>query len=363
MKKSILPIKAIIWPALAGVTMLLFHVLPYESAWVEKYFSRGFFQLFRKTWDFITGWSPIPLIYLLVLIIVYILFKRIYLLRKSSSTLWYNLRAFLSTFINIVSVLILLFYWTWGFNYKRQNPLSILSSQEATLSVDALFDELDRVTGILLQIRSSLPADLDWSFINLDKTDNYRADLVAVFQHLALPVHGSVKARLLYPKGSLLHFSTAGVYLPFVGEGHIDPGLHPITWPFTMTHEMSHGYGYTGEDLCNFWALLACVNSHDVITQYSGYFSYWRYLRANAYGADQVCYLEYRASLPPILQQDLEEVNAYSNRYPDIMPKLRDLFYDSYLKSHGISDGLQNYSRIIVLAHQWNEKYGSLQLE
>ena len=187
-----------------------------------------------------------------------------------------------------------------------------------------------------------------------------RTDLVTAYKYMKLPVQGRVRVRKLRPKGSLLHLSTAGVYLPFTGEGHIDAGLHPITHPFTMMHEMSHGYGWTGEDVCNFLGLIGAVNSDEIFTRYSGYFGYWRYLRSQLYQIDKVRFELYYREMPPSILKDYQEILAYADRYRDIMPMLRDFFYDNYLKSHGISSGLINYSQMIILSYQWQEKHGSL---
>jgi len=40
------------------------------------------------------------------------------------------------------------------------------------------------------------------------------------------------------------------------------------------------------------------------------------------------------------------------------MPKVRNAVYDSYLKSHGVKEGLRSYSRMILLVDAWNRKEG-----
>jgi len=215
------------------------------------------------------------------------------------------------------------------------------------------------VTDSLQVIRERLGPEVDW--------DVPQKDLVQTLYHaydgLDLPHPGRVRIVKLQPKGSLLHFSTAGVYLPFLGQGHIDAGLHPITHPFTMLHEMSHGYGWTGEDACNFLALICAVNSTNDQVKYSGYFGYWRYLRTQVFLLDRSLFdLEYRIG-PPSVMNDYKEILAYSDRYVEILPELRDLFYDSYLKSHGISSGLVNYCEMILLAYQWKSQHTSLRLK
>jgi len=258
--------------------------------------------------------------------------------------------------------LVIAFYWMWGFNYKRIDLRDTLSLQNIEIDEDDVFSTYKEVSDSLISLRSLLPDSISWSDYKVDQS-RLRKELTQTYRALNLSDMGKVRIRKFYPKGSLLYISTAGVYLPFVGEGHIDPGLHPITHPFTMMHEMSHGYGWTGEDVCNFLALVASINSKDEITRYSGYMAYWRYLRSNAYRSNK----EQWESIEPIINEavlkDYKEMIAYTDRYPDIMPSLRNLIYDNYLKSHGIQEGIVSYSEMIRLAHGWKEKHGSLLLE
>ena len=337
-------------------TILLFVSIPFDNPWVELFYSQGLFRAFRIIWDYTLGWSPIPLIYLLITAIIVWSYRR---LKYPDTSRKWPFRV-LNGVVTLTSLGILLFYWTWGFNYKRPALFDTLKVPKYEPNEEVLFNELERVTAHLIDLRDQLgERQLKVEDFKITESD-LRLSLRRVYRLLELNFDGRPRIRKLYPKGSLLHISTAGVYLPFVGEGHIDPGLHPLTWPFTSIHEMAHVQGQTGEDVCNFLALLACVNDKNPAVQYSGWFSYWRYLRANAYRANSSRYESYWAQVDGRLKQDLKDVVDYANRYPDILPKLRDLFYDNYLKSHGISEGLQSYSRIIVLSHSWQEHFGSL---
>ena len=48
--------------------------------------------------------------------------------------------------------------------------------------------------------------------------------------------------------------------------------------PFTLAHEMAHGYGITDEGDCNTLAYLVCLHSKNKAIQYSGLLAYLRYL-------------------------------------------------------------------------------------
>lgn len=355
-------IRLLTLPALALFTLLLFMALPYESALVESWYSRGLFVAIRHIWDGLLGWIPIPLIYIWIIISI-LLLRYWYRRYDTHSRLGFFIYKIVWPAAQLISLSLVLFYWLWAYNYKRINPLADkLDLQTMEMTEDDLYEELYTVTDSMIRLREMISTDpfFDWESVDID-WKYYREELEQMFADINLPAPSHVNVRLLYPKGSLLHISTAGVYLPWASEGHIDPGLHPITWPFTMTHEMSHGYGYTSEDRCNFFALLSCVRSDDPFMRYSGYFGYWRYLRSNAYRADCDRYhIYWEDHVPATIKEDLRALIRYHDQYPDIMPVIRDVFYDQYLRSHGVSEGLRSYSRIIRLAHAWQQQYGSL---
>lgn len=358
MKKGNLSLsKPLILAVLAGLTLLLFWALPYRSSFVERVYSRGIFAVYRVIWDHTISLLPFGVIYgVIILALAYPLssfFKKIALKAK-----WLLLGKRL---IMLISVAVLMFYWLWGFNYKRQSFRDIVQLSSSQPDVTYVLDEYCRVTDSLVALRIELnAAGLDSFHVSEKQLKN---DLKRAYKKMGLPTYGNVRARKIKPKGSLLHISTAGVYLPFAGEGHIDAGLHPITHPFTMMHEMSHGYGWTGEDVCNFLALMAAVNSQNVQVRYSGYFGYWRYLRSQVFQINREDFDIFYRAVPQEILRDFKDINAYAQRYKDIMPELRDLFYDSYLKSHGISSGLINYSQMIVLTHEWKEQHDDLLLD
>lgn len=348
-----------LWGSLVAMllTMVINAIIPFQSTFIERYYSHGIFKGFRFLWDYTVGWIPIPLIYLLLSCIGIYLFRSFWI-GKTKKKRWF---LFGKRLIIAICLLITSFYWMWGFNYKRADLRETLGLKDISLEVEDIYAEYALVSDSLNALRAQLPQEMAWETYQVDQSQ-LRKDLKKAYKVIGLDYSGRVRIRQLYPKGSLLYISTAGVYLPFVGEGHIDPGLHPLTHPFTMMHEMSHGYGWTGEDVCNFLALIAAVNSEDVITRYSGYLGYWRYLRSNAYRGDPQRWKDQERLISDAVLKDYQEVIEYTDRYPDIMPKLRNLIYDTYLKSHGIPEGIVSYSEMVQLALGWQDLHGSFQL-
>ena len=55
------------------------------------------------------------------------------------------------------------------------------------------------------------------------------------------------------------------------------------------------------------------------------------------------------------VRTDLIAIMDEMDMYPDIMPKVRDAVYDTYLKSHGVAGGLSNYSKVVELTIAWKK--------
>ena len=355
-KEEVVRSRTVCWLLAAGATLALFRVIPYQSTFIEHIYSRGLYKVYRSLWDHTIAFSPIPLIYLVILIALAYLFYPLVRGNQGSTPLRLVKRA-----VQLACFAIVVFYWCWGFNYKRASLNETLELGADEPVENWLVDTYCHVTDSLASIKQRL---LVYDTIHIYGSEHQlRKDLETAFEKIGLPTTGRVRARLLSPKGSLLHLSTAGVYLPWAGEGHLDKGLHPIVHPFTMMHEMSHGYGWTGEDECNFLALMCAINSSDDRIRYSGYFGFWRYLRYQLYVVDRVQFDQLFRNVDELVMADYDEILAYSRRYKEILPELRDIFYDNYLKSHGISSGLINYNQMIKLAYKWELKHGSLRLD
>ena len=144
-----------------------------------------------------------------------------------------------------------------------------------------------------------------------------------------------------------MRFSTAGIYIPYSGEGHVDAGMLPVQIPFTMAHELGHGYGVTDEGECNFLAYIVCTTADDPMVRFSGLLAYWRYVAAEYRRFAPEAYKEQYNALPDLVRTTLQSIYENNRKYPDIMPQTRNLVYDTYLRSNGVDGGLVSYNRIV----------------
>ncbi len=342
---------------LGGFTLVLnslAHRFPY---FVERYYSRGLFLGVRSFLDGVLTWIPFPSLYLFFLgLVIYwiIAIKKSFGIRK---TIKRRLLSSLIGLLNGVGLLLFWFYFSWGFNYARVpiektlgfdiHPITLAQIETKMKHEAVLLDSLRKLTGVSDTIAISsvrLRGNLE---------DTLRSNLVAKLMEWDFPIGGKVRGKIIYPKGVFLHFSSAGLYFPFVGEGNIDAGLYPLQFPPVITHEMAHGYGFGDEGTCNFLAYVANADSPNPLLAYAAHLSYYRTLASNFLYHFPKEYQAYRKTLPQGIVNDLNAINDNNRRYPDWMPKLRYYAYDHYLKSQGIKEGIDNYNRVLMLVDAW----------
>lgn len=342
-----------IWIAAGLLALLLRHFAAQYPEFTERYYSRGLFPVLRRIWDFTAGWLPFAWLYVFLFLSAFILLRAIYGAWKAKHRPVTYLKSFLFAFLSFVGMLVFLFLFLWGFNYFRVPFENQLGLQPQPLTAAALEDEMLWSTTALIHARASVPIPTEKPVADDALPPNLESHLRGLvsswLSDRGFPTPGRVRGRMIYPRGILMVFSTAGIYFPFTGEGHIDGGLHHLQWPPVMAHELSHGFGFGDEGVCNFIAFAACADAPDPVVKYTAYLSYWRTVAAQFRRHQPEKYLEIRAGLPAGIQADLEGIRQNMLAYPDILPQFRDAAYNSYLKAQGVKEGMMSYDRVTML--------------
>lgn len=331
-----------LWGFLSVIILkLLFSFFPglYDAIYLK-----GLFQIVRVFHDFSLGLLPIPSLYLVVPGMLLIFFW-------GSFGSWKNI---LVSFAGFILWTINLFYILWAFNYHQPRLRDVLELSTNRIDSSYISTAFEAQTAKLSFMVYTL--EDDWDLDCYEK--QIRESQEFLLSSWAIPTLGRVRVRRILA-GSLLHFRTKGIYIPHAFEGHVDAGLYHVQHPFTMAHEMAHGYGITGESDCNFIAYLSCLAIDDPNINFSAELAYWRYLASYYARLHREDWKNVYACLDPQLRYHLEKIREYINRYKDWMPRYRDKIYDRYLKSHGISSGIASYDEMIVLIKAYSEKQES----
>ncbi|MBP6396454.1 MAG: DUF3810 family protein [Saprospiraceae bacterium] len=341
-----------VWLLFLGVIILLKLV---NDDWIERYYQPLIFQPLRGIYEITFYHLPFALIYLIVPVFGWLMFRYYQWVAKLNKTLLVKI----SFVITVVMLVFTWFYSSWGMLYKSKPLQEKLGLEETSVDTIYLLKQLQWTENQLLEVRQKFWNENSKAIPIEKRPENLETllqkEVSATLNNWGIKANKELRVRPLYPAGSLLIFSTAGIYLPFSMEGHYDPGLAHFHSPFVMAHELAHGYGITGEADCNFVAMIACFRSENHFIQYAGLLTYWRYLASDLKKAASYSFYQTAFMRPIPIRKDLAVLYDALNQYPEIMPMIRDIIYDSYLKANGLKDGLKNYDKVIHLIRAWQK--------
>ncbi|MEL6191052.1 MAG: DUF3810 family protein [Bacteroidota bacterium] len=348
--------KRFTWIGLGLFTMFITFLLGLNPTFTEVVYSRGLFALIRWVWDYTLGWIPFPLIYLLLGGLIYWVVSGLIASRKKRSIQPFRnqMAGYLFSLLAFISGVYMFFQFMWGFNYQRLPVERSMGLEVAWPDSAELIAEFQLVTEEIIEMRNRNPQfqEADFAF----EEAYLRGLLATTLNKYGYSAPGRPRGKLVSPKGSLMHWGALGIYLPFISEGSVDAGLPTLTQPFTLIHEMSHGYGFGDEGTANFWAYLSCIESEEESLQYVGKLTYWRHLARLVYYDYPDQYTDIRHLITPEIKSDLELIRNTYDKYPAYFPELYSKIYDRYLKAQGIEEGIKSYSRVVALIIAWQEK-------
>lgn len=342
------------WTLLGFAALLVRLLADRTPQYIEQFYSRGVFLGVRWLFDWSLAWLPFPLLlvfYGVVIIYVFRFFKSLF-----SNQIPFRKRLLTAgkQLINCAGFVVFSFLMLWGFNYARPNFANQIGLTVEKPDTLALRIELEIAANEAIAARKIIEKrPLSINDFSSDFEDKMRADVSDFLEKNNFEAGGRLRGRQISPDGILFRFGISGIYMPFTGESSIDNAVHPLEKPFTMAHELAHGYGWTEEATANFIAYLSCINSTDNHTRYSGLISYYRYVASNYKRLNPEAYKAFRSQLPEGFRNDLEAINQRSLKYPTWFST--DKINDIFLKSQGVKEGVESYSRIVVLVYSWRK--------
>jgi len=304
-----------------------------------------------------------------IMTIVLVVFLLLLLIRGIRNKIGRFIKGYLVFYINIASIVCLIMTLNCFVLYQVDTLDSRInteySKEELAQYRDYLVERLNDLSVKMIRNDSGLLID--------DK--EYKHSLVD--ESLRLMTRLSEKSdfkRLSgdysYPKPLLLSgfFSKQyimGYFFPFSMESNYNNIMYIDNIPYTVCHELAHQKGYILEDEANFIAYLACVNSDNEYMQYCGLLGVFNYVNNDFYdsiGRDKDIYLSHIQTNDYVKKDNMflteetwDRINS-SGLDTETVHKVSNEFTDTVLKSNGVSDGMNSYSRVVKLL--LNNYYG-----
>ena len=329
---------------LAIFTFGLAEMAANSPATTETIYSKGVYPFIAPVLSRISTVFPFSLddLFYIFLILGFSTLTVFFILRKT------GIKRYLLILLNTLSVVYILFYWLWGFNYFREHLNTRLNIPEQKASTEKFRSALD----ILINSVNANYVDtfsLKKNDINSLIEESYK-DL-SHFLDIGYPQGVRRPKNITFSK-LFAKATISGYFGPFFNEIHINKYLLPVEYPWTLAHEKSHQFGITSEAEANFYAWLVCNNSSDKQIRYAGNLNLLFYF---LYDASKLSdYPDIVNSLDDGVRNDIKKIIAHwstlRNRH---IEKVAEKANDTYLKTNKVEKGIDDYDGVVKFVTEY----------
>ena len=335
-----------------------------QSAWVELHYSETVYQTIRRAISAVTSLLPCSiaelLLYALVIGIPALLILRlVQLLLKTTD--WKRLLRTVASILLAGTIVLNLFYITWGFNYFREPLAQRLGLDVSSRPVEELEAFVWNTAKEANELRKTLPEDDQWVFAPTESIQSIFGKLPEAYAALAsdYPAFEPDPTRakpVLWSRG-LSWQGIAGIYIGLTAEPNVNADQPPLLLYQAAAHEMAHQTGIASENEAEFTAYLACRYSSDPSVRYSGLMNAL-ILAGNAlYEADSARYLNATMAYGNAVWRDLVAYDAYWHAFDGEVRESADKRNDVYLKHNSQQSGILSYGESVDLMLAYAAKY------
>ena len=237
------------------------------------------------------------------------------------------------------------FYMGWGNNYYRTGLYQRNGIQRVSYDEKAFSAFLEEYTQALNHSaaeagkydRDVLEADIK-AYVNETVTP-YGYTTLRRWQHVKKPLVSSLFSAV----------GTQGYMGPFFCESLVNRDVLENEYPYVTAHELAHLAGVTSEAEASWWGFDHCRKSANAAVRYSGYLSILPHVLSNA-GAllPEGAFQAWTATLSEKVKADY---TASRTHWQEMrigwLDKAQSWFYNLYLKSNGVSEGIKDYSGVV----------------
>ena len=328
------------------VLALALALFPFPSAFVERFYSNGFYPLLQSVFTPVSNIFPFAVTDLLIaaLLLGLPLWWIIRIKRAGRGRRLRETGSLLFNTLVLTAAAFLIFEILWGFNYQRQPLMAKLEYDKERLTSDALYRLTDLTRG-RLNIESPEAHAQNWP-----TDDQLRRLLSPSFDSVVKDLGNRRSIAPASAKTSLLNVyfkatGIEGVTNPFGHEVIINSELLPFERPFILAHEWGHLAGFADESEANFVALLACVRSESASIRYAGWLALYQYLPRQSG--------EHAEPLPDLAPEVIADLRAIRERMrkgiSESISRMQAKVYDQFLKANRVPGGINNYGLLVGL--------------
>jgi len=247
----------------------------------------------------------------------------------------------------VVMWLIVWIYIGWGNNYFRPGLYQRNGIQhvkfEKTQLIHFLEDYSTQINTAACQAQEYDPDELetDIKTFYTESVSEYGYTRLHRWQHAKKPLFNGLYSAVL----------VQGFMGPFFCESNLNQALLPYEYPYVLAHELGHLAGVTSEAEASYWGFAYCRQSQNAAVRYSGYQCILPYVLSSArYLLSEEEYQGWVNTLDDKVIQDYTYSRSYwAQLKVNWIEKLQRWYYNLYLKSNHITEGIKDYSGVVEI--------------
>lgn len=342
--------------ALLPFSILLTNLAAKYPQKLEYFYSNGINKYIREYLSIFFGVFPFSFAQLIVTLFVvfclYYIFKTIKILIFKSNKLK-TLVDFILSIMIVISIIYFSFLLSWGLNYERLPFATINHLKVSRASVTALENLCKKLIITTNGLRSKITEN-SLGVMYLPSGKNSVFSQVSNVFKASSKIYPELSGNYGRPKSVFLsqimsYAGISGIYFPLTGEPNVNIDMPFSMIPSTACHEAAHQHGFAREDEANFIAYLVCYNSSNIAFEYSGNLLALIYSMNALYNMDVAKYDLLKSTYSPGLNRDLDENNAYWNKFEGPIEKISNKINNSYLKANKQKNGVYSYGGMVDL--------------
>ena len=331
--------------------LIFLYIVRQNPLLVEKYYSNAFYPYFfniHKSLLNNISFSIGDFLYLFIATYLIISFLKII---KGG----FNFKYIITKILSIISIIIFIFYSSWGLNYFRL-PLN----KKLGYNINYTEKEIENTLNILVKNSNHLHEILTNNDSLAVKVPYNKAKIASLIENgfnFDLEKYDAKP----YLKNSMLstplsYMGYAGYLNPFTLEAQINSKVPKLNYIFTAAHEMAHQLGVASESEANFIAFYTCIKNLDPFIQFSGYvfalnYCYNELIKVNPLVANKEI-----KNLNFGIKENFRELSQFWKSYQNPIEPILKKGFDSYLKVNGQTHGIKSYDEMTSLIIAYLQK-------
>ena len=320
-----------------------------ENLFIENYYSNSLYIFISEKLRILNYWTDVPVGDLIYILLFFFVFYKIFLSKKS-------LRNFLIELGALLTIISTLFYFLWGFNYKRvsiKNKIVLNQEVDIVKLVDftnQLIDKTNKKHLDLFNLDSIIPFDnrsfeeiKNTSISDFENLKTLRQNSIQNFDY----AYPSIKKSLFSNALTFMGFS--GYINPFTGEANINTKIPKNSIPFVINHEIAHQLGTAQERDANFISYISLLNSSNQFHEFLALSYSLRVCLNELYINDIDSYSNSIKKINIGILNNYKQSQNFWNKYNGPVEVVSKNIYDKFLKQNDLKTGIKNYGETISL--------------